>query len=62
LCLHGFPDTAYGWRKVAPQLVDAGWRPEGSEIVLVENAGHFLQLERPDVVARHIVDFVGQAR
>jgi pimeloyl-ACP methyl ester carboxylesterase len=26
LCLHGFPDTAYGWRKVAPQLVDAGWR------------------------------------
>jgi pimeloyl-ACP methyl ester carboxylesterase len=26
LCLHGFPDTAYGWRKVAPHLVDAGWR------------------------------------
>jgi pimeloyl-ACP methyl ester carboxylesterase len=26
LCLHGFPDTAYGWRKVAPYLVDAGWR------------------------------------
>ena len=26
LCLHGFPDTAYGWRKVAPRLVDAGWR------------------------------------
>jgi pimeloyl-ACP methyl ester carboxylesterase len=26
LCLHGFPDTAYGWRKIAPQLVDAGWR------------------------------------
>ncbi len=26
LCLHGFPDTAYGWRKVAPQLVNAGWR------------------------------------
>ena len=26
LCLHGFPDTAYGWRKVAPLLVDAGWR------------------------------------
>ena len=26
LCLHGFPDTAHGWRKVAPKLVDAGWR------------------------------------
>jgi pimeloyl-ACP methyl ester carboxylesterase len=178
LCLHGFPDTAYTWRKVAPQLVDAGWRvvapfmrgyaptsvpsdgsyhvgalmddalrvldaagptgrdvfighdwgalagaglgcrtvprrgwcrscggtghpisrrrrpapcrrpdcppslyphrtddgcsedhtpwiervlPDESELALVENAGHFLQLDQPDVVARHIVDFVGQA-
>jgi pimeloyl-ACP methyl ester carboxylesterase len=26
LCLHGFPDTAYGWRKVARRLVEAGWR------------------------------------
>lgn len=26
LCLHGFPDTAYGWRKLAPVLADAGWR------------------------------------
>ncbi|MGV0642342.1 alpha/beta fold hydrolase [Mycolicibacterium sp. XJ879] len=26
LCLHGFPDSAHGWRKVAPQLADAGWR------------------------------------
>lgn len=26
LCLHGFPDTAYGWRKVAPALAAAGWR------------------------------------
>ncbi len=26
LCLHGFPDTAYSWRKVAPALVGAGWR------------------------------------
>jgi pimeloyl-ACP methyl ester carboxylesterase len=26
LSLHGFPDTAYGWRKVAPSLVAAGWR------------------------------------
>lgn len=26
LCLHGFPDTAHGWRKLAPLLADAGWR------------------------------------
>jgi len=26
LCLHGFPDTAYGWRKLAPRLVENGWR------------------------------------
>lgn len=26
LCLHGFPDTAYGWRKLAAELVGAGWR------------------------------------
>lgn len=26
LCLHGFPDTAYGWRKLAPRLAAAGWR------------------------------------
>lgn len=26
LCLHGFPDTAYGWRKFAPRLVESGWR------------------------------------
>lgn len=26
LCLHGFPDTAHGWRKVAPVLAEAGWK------------------------------------
>lgn len=26
LCLHGFPDTAYGFRKLAHHLVDAGYR------------------------------------
>jgi pimeloyl-ACP methyl ester carboxylesterase len=35
--------------------------PNGSEVAVVDGAGHFLQLEQPDVVARHIVDFVGQA-
>jgi pimeloyl-ACP methyl ester carboxylesterase len=35
--------------------------PDESETALIENGGHFLQLDQPDVVARHIVDFVGQA-
>jgi pimeloyl-ACP methyl ester carboxylesterase len=35
--------------------------PDESELALVENGGHFLQLDQPDVVARHIVDFVGRA-
>ena len=26
LCLHEFPDTAYGWRKLGPRLAQAGWR------------------------------------
>jgi pimeloyl-ACP methyl ester carboxylesterase len=26
LLLHGFPDTAWTWRHVAPALADAGWR------------------------------------
>jgi len=26
LCLHGFPDTAYGWRHLLPALAEAGYR------------------------------------
>ena len=32
----------------------------GGDAFVVEGAGHFLQLEQPDVVARHIVDFIGR--
>ncbi|MBU9766350.1 alpha/beta fold hydrolase [Mycobacterium sp. TNTM28] len=35
--------------------------PPGSAVDIVEGAGHFLQLDRPDVVGKHIVDFVGSA-
>jgi pimeloyl-ACP methyl ester carboxylesterase len=34
--------------------------PPGSDVHLVDYAGHFLQLEQPDVVAKHIVDFIGR--
>ena len=26
LCLHGFPDSAHTWRRLAPALVEAGFR------------------------------------
>ena len=26
LCLHGFPDSAWGWRHLLPELADAGYR------------------------------------
>ena len=26
VCLHGFPDSAHTWRRLAPDLVDAGYR------------------------------------
>lgn len=35
--------------------------PAGSDVAIVEHAGHFLQLEQPDTVGRRIVDFVGSA-
>ena len=35
--------------------------PAGSHVAIVERAGHFLQLEQPDIVARHIIDFIGPA-
>ena len=57
LYLHGTddgsatPDYVHWVRKVLP---------DGSELATVEKAGHFLQLDQPDAVARHIVDFIGQ--
>jgi len=34
--------------------------PPGSAVQRVDYAGHFLQLEQPDVVANHIIDFIGR--
>lgn len=58
LYLHGDDDGA-----MAPDYIAWVERilPPGGDAFVVEGAGHFLQLEQPDVVARHIVDFIGQA-
>jgi pimeloyl-ACP methyl ester carboxylesterase len=33
--------------------------PAGSEVGIVEHAGHFLQLEQPDKVADLVLGFIG---
>ena len=33
--------------------------PAGSEVDIVDHAGHFLQLEQPDKVAELILAFIG---
>jgi len=33
--------------------------PAGSEAVIVDHAGHFLQLEQPDKVANLVLTFIG---
>jgi pimeloyl-ACP methyl ester carboxylesterase len=55
--LHGADDgcaTSDYARWVKPVL------PGGSRVEIVDGAGHFLQLDRPDVTAGHILDFIGR--
>ena len=58
LYLHGDDDGC-----VAPDYIPWVERilPPGSDAFVVEGAGHFLHLEQPEVVAQHIVDFIGRA-
>ncbi|WP_139818517.1 alpha/beta fold hydrolase, partial [Mycobacterium celatum] len=34
--------------------------PAGSEVAIVEHAGHFLQLDQPEEVAELVLGFIGQ--
>ena len=55
LYLHGASDGCIG----VELAHDARTRkPANAEVVVVEGAGHFLQLERPDAVNALIVDWV----
>jgi pimeloyl-ACP methyl ester carboxylesterase len=56
LYLHGAGDGCLDVRlarKVAPHL------PAGSEVHVIDSAGHFLHLERPDTVGSKVLAFLG---
>ncbi len=55
LYLHGRDDGCMGAELVGPT---ADFLGEGSAVEVVDGAGHFLHLERPDVVNRLVLDFL----
>ena len=55
LYLHGLDDGCMGIDTIGP-VTD--FLAPGSEMVVVEGAGHFLHVERPDEVNDHIIRFV----
>ena len=55
LYLHGRDDGCMLLASIGSPL---DFMAEGSEMEIVDGAGHFLHLERPDVVNRRIVDFL----
>ena len=59
LYLHGVDDGCMGSELITDEIL-AELPVEGSRIERVPDSGHFLHLERPDVVNRLIVDFVTQ--
>ena len=57
LYLHGATDGCMGAELIDDSVL-THLAADGSQVEIVEGAGHFLHLERPDVVNRLIVDFV----
>ena len=55
LYLHGADDGCMGIDTIGPVYE---FLPPHSEMVVIEGAGHFLQVERPDEVNDHIIRFV----
>jgi pimeloyl-ACP methyl ester carboxylesterase len=59
LYLHGADDGCIGAGFVGPARAAL---PAGSVVDLIQGAGHFLQLERPDAVNARIAEFLGPAQ
>jgi pimeloyl-ACP methyl ester carboxylesterase len=57
LYLHGATDGCMG-AELIDDSVRASLPADGSRVEIVADAGHFLQLERPEVVNRLVVDFL----
>jgi pimeloyl-ACP methyl ester carboxylesterase len=55
LYLHGADDGCMGIDTIGPV---SEFLPPGSEVVVVEGAGHFLHVEQPDLVNDHIIGFL----
>jgi pimeloyl-ACP methyl ester carboxylesterase len=55
LYLHGRNDGCMLLSSIGNPL---DFMAEGSKVVVVDDAGHFMNVEQPDVVNRHIVEFV----
>jgi len=55
LYLHGRDDGCMLLSSIGNPL---DFMAEGSQVVVIDGAGHFMNVERPDVVNRHIVEFL----
>ena len=55
LYLHGTTDGAMGIDVIGPVTDHLA---DGSELVVLEGVGHFLHLERPELVNDHIIRFL----
>jgi pimeloyl-ACP methyl ester carboxylesterase len=55
LCLHGRDDGCLGIDLVGST---ADFLAPGSEMVVIDRAGHFLHVERPDEVGDHVIRFI----
>jgi pimeloyl-ACP methyl ester carboxylesterase len=56
LYLHGADDGCFAVEAIGDPLAHLA---EGSELVTVDRAGHFLHLEQPEQVNRHVLRFLG---